>query len=179
MDDKLKPFEHMWTTQKDNFRLVRDYIRENENPIFDIVSLRYVIIEDSHLTNVIKEKMQSAGVEFIKDYEIDNLIWNHQEKSEAYSVAQSFLRGYFALDDYQWAVNELLANLNKSTLTRQSWEIVKANIENRVFRESEPLHLVWDGANQVLDENTDAEAYKWLDLFIENVEREDGSITEY
>ena len=49
----------------------------------------------------------------------------------------------------------------------------------RAFSPGQPLHLVQHGANQALDENTDDEAYVWLDKMVANVERTDGVIDEY
>jgi len=39
--------------------------------------------------------------------------------------------------------------------------------------------LVNEGANQVLDENSDDEAYIWLTKTVSNIERADGKIESY
>jgi hypothetical protein len=48
-----------------------------------------------------------------------------------------------------------------------------------LLESGEALMAVHEGANRVLDENTDEESYKWLDLMVKNVEREDGHIEAY
>lgn len=71
----------------------------------------------------------------------------------------------------------------KEMLTNQEmnnhWANLKKIIQSRNLKQGEALKLVHEPANQPLDENSDEEAYKWLDLMIYNVERKDGKIDEY
>jgi hypothetical protein len=41
------------------------------------------------------------------------------------------------------------------------------------------LTLVNDEANQVINENSDEEAYVWLDKMVANIQRSDGIVEEY
>ncbi|MGH8902354.1 MAG: hypothetical protein ACRDYA_11895 [Egibacteraceae bacterium] len=52
-------------------------------------------------------------------------------------------------------------------------------IQNRGLASGEALYLVHNAANQVLDENSEEEAYVWLDKMVENINRDDGVIEPY
>jgi hypothetical protein len=68
---------------------------------------------------------------------------------------------------------------NKPTYS-ESWDDIKALITHRKMAIGEPLHLIHYGANLSLDENSDEEAYKWLDLLVRNVETtSDDDVVEY
>ncbi|MGB0389733.1 MAG: hypothetical protein ACPGWR_33350, partial [Ardenticatenaceae bacterium] len=59
------------------------------------------------------------------------------------------------------------------------WNEVVSIIQSRTLPAGEPLKLVHNEANQCTYENTDEEAYNWLDLMIANVTRVDGQIAPY
>jgi len=89
----------------------------------------------------------------------------------------SFLREFFNYAWYDEGVERARAARAEES-GAERWQRVRQAIAQRELPPGEPLRLVNEGANQVLDANTDEEAYKWLDLMLENVES-DGQIRPY
>lgn len=86
---------------------------------------------------------------------------------------------YFLDDSFTEGIESLKWALSNSNSLRVEFETTKKAVQRRLFDEGEPLSLIHYKANQVLDENTDEEAYKWLQLMIDNIERDDGQFIEY
>jgi hypothetical protein len=96
-----------------------------------------------------------------------------------YQLIAGFLTAYFSYEHYETAigyVREAIAG-NQSELNR--WKRASGAIKARSLSPGQPLALVNEAANQVLAENSDKEAYHWLDKMVHNVERTDGVIEEY
>ena len=93
-----------------------------------------------------------------------------------YQQISNFLVGYFADEWYAIAIRDIRKNIR---INPEDWPIIVETIRNRDLLPSQPLSLVKGTANQLLYENSDEEAYYWLDLMIRNVERTDGQIEEY
>lgn len=96
-----------------------------------------------------------------------------------YFEATSDILLYFNHEFYVDGIIALRTVLSKSIQLQQQWLTAKQAINEQLFEQGEPLMLIHHKANQVLDENTDEEAYKWLELMIQNIERNDGQIIEY
>ncbi|MBK7897761.1 MAG: hypothetical protein IPJ90_23345 [Anaerolineaceae bacterium] len=90
-----------------------------------------------------------------------------------------FLRQFFNYRHYEEGVADAKEKIRQDPLYSRRWSQISNDILNRAFLPGEPLILVRDGANQVLDENSDEEAYKWLDLMVSNIERKDGKFVPY
>jgi hypothetical protein len=91
---------------------------------------------------------------------------------------RSFLTVYFPYEEYAAAIATARAAVARGDYGAH-WDQIAASVRNRALAPGEPLRLVHQAANQVLDDNTDDEAYVWLDKMVENVERTDGVIDEY
>ena len=98
--------------------------------------------------------------------------------TEPLGIAQSFLL-YFNDVFYKEGVASIQKSISTHEKSLNNWLSLKKAIQERSFARGEPLNLLFDTANLPLDENTDEEAYKWLDKLVLNVEREDGLIDEY
>lgn len=98
---------------------------------------------------------------------------------DAKSKLETFLGMYFNNEYYSDAVAGARANIAKQGPTADSWREIRGLIEARSLAVGEPLELVNHAANQVIDENTDDEAWRWLDLMVKNIERTDGVVDEY
>ncbi len=61
----------------------------------------------------------------------------------------------------------------------ESWHTIRLTIHQRGFLAGQPLYLVQEAGNQMLDGNSYDEAYNWLDLMVVNVERADGKTDPY
>ena len=90
-------------------------------------------------------------------------------------ILKSILGGYFKHYQYADAVLRFQLKLKETPYYSDSWESVKLLIHNRKLGDGEPLELMNVDANLSLDENTDQEAYKWLDLMIINVEEKNNT----
>lgn len=90
-------------------------------------------------------------------------------------ILRSILGGYFKHHLYFDAVVKFQIKLKESDYYSDSWGNVRTLIHNRKLEEFEPLELMNVDANLPLDDNTDTEAYQWLDLMIKNIEEEDKS----
>lgn len=61
-----------------------------------------------------------------------------------------------------------------------SWEAIVRLVINKEMAEGIPLQLIANAANLPLDEDTDEEAYKWLNLMLINAAGSEGSmVIEY
>lgn len=98
--------------------------------------------------------------------------------NELESKIKSILSEFFRDKHYSQGVIELRESLNSNSSYSQYWEqivrkVLDKNVEN-------PLDLVHKSANQVLDENSEEEAYKWLNLMLINsLGSKDSMIVEY
>ena len=99
--------------------------------------------------------------------------------SVSYEVVWIFLREFFNYRHYQEGIVDAKEKIRQNLLYSRRWSQISSAILNKTFWPGEPLILVGDGANQVLDENSDEEAYKWLDLMVSNIERKDEEILLY
>ncbi|MEZ4589959.1 MAG: hypothetical protein R3D55_02255 [Chloroflexota bacterium] len=100
-------------------------------------------------------------------------------ESKSYEVIWTFLRQFFNYRSYADGIREAQERIRQDLYYFKKWQQISKDISNRVLLAGEPLKLVTNGANQVLDENSDEEGYKWLDLMVLNIEREDGKIILY
>lgn len=100
-------------------------------------------------------------------------------KEEAELKLKSTLGEFFRDNFYK----EAIKNLRKSLAERndyERWETVIWLIINKELEAGKPLALIHNTANLPLDENTDEEAYKWLNLMLINsMGAEDSPIIEY
>jgi hypothetical protein len=69
--------------------------------------------------------------------------------------------------------------IHSSLAWHEDWHQVKEIVDKRLLDSGVALELVNHVANQVLDENSDEEAYAWMSKMVENVDREDGIIEPY
>ena len=66
--------------------------------------------------------------------------------------------------------------MGERSIVWSGWPRIATTIKGRALAPGEPLRLAGIAANLALDDDSDAEAYRWLALMVENVEREDGVI---
>ncbi len=90
-----------------------------------------------------------------------------------------FLRTHFSNEDYAEAIEYLRYEVKNYQQPRDTLDMILKNVKHRSLDSSQVMKLVNYFANQLLMDNTDEEAYRWLDLMIENVLREDGEIAPY
>ena len=96
-----------------------------------------------------------------------------------YDMIWQFLREFFNYEHYPIAIEKIQSAKATDPIYGKKWEQIRFIIQNRKLPPGEPLNLVHHAANQVLDENSDQEAYYWLKQMIDNIERTDGEIDEY
>ncbi len=96
-----------------------------------------------------------------------------------FQLAESFLREFFNYENYSNAIQKARAAIVSENEYQEKWQKISIAIKERNFQPREPLSLVNQAANQVLDENSDNEAYVWLDKLVYNLEMQDVKIDEY
>jgi hypothetical protein len=99
--------------------------------------------------------------------------------SKEYEVIYNFLGEFFRDEFYNTAIKNAKNRIDVNPQYQLAWEQVKDIIRKGNLLNGEPLSLVHNGANQVLDENSDEEAYIWLRKILYNIDRNDGNIDEY
>ena len=92
---------------------------------------------------------------------------------------KSILGAFFKYDEYIIAIKKLRIATGNGGQYAVYWKTAKEVIRKRDMIPGQPLQLIHIDANLPLDENSDEEAYKWLDLMVENVESADDTIIEY
>jgi len=100
-------------------------------------------------------------------------------ENESYQLIWGFLRMCFNYEYYADGISRAKQAIGHNAQAQENWKKISSTIQNRQLEPGKPLTLVNHGANQVLDENSDEEAYVWLDKMIANIERTDGQIDVY
>ncbi|SFN49106.1 hypothetical protein SAMN05421594_2958 [Chryseobacterium oleae] len=90
---------------------------------------------------------------------------------------KGLLAEFFKYYKYKDAVNKIKDLKTSGKLSDEVWDKIKNLINDRDLPKGQALNLVAFDANLPLDEDTEDEAYKWLDLFISNIES--NEIIEY
>jgi hypothetical protein len=96
-----------------------------------------------------------------------------------YEEVANFLLWHFHDGHYNRGVELAREAVRDSRDYRVRWPRLAAIIRSRILRHGEPLRLLHHDANLPLDEDTDAEAYHWLDRMIRSVHRADQDIEVY
>lgn len=84
-------------------------------------------------------------------------------------ILKSILASNFHYCFYDEAIINIRKEVNEISQYKNNWNDVIKFVLYRKFSIGEPLKLIQDTANLVLYENSDDEAYRWLDLFLINV----------
>lgn len=101
-------------------------------------------------------------------------------ESKEKEVLESVLGAFFKDNFYSDGVVKLRKAIREEEYYRDNWRGVVLLILNNELEEGRPLYLIDNIANLPLDENSDAEAYKWLNLMLINsLGSEDSLIIEY
>ncbi|WP_344930927.1 hypothetical protein [Aquimarina addita] len=85
---------------------------------------------------------------------------------EVENKLKSVLGEFFKDSFYKEAIKNLRESLINNNY--ENWEKVVLIIVNRELEKGRPLYLIHNTSNLPLDENTDEEAYKWLNLMLIN-----------
>jgi len=98
--------------------------------------------------------------------------------NELETKIKSVLSQFFRDKYYSQGVKELRKSLHEKSSYSEYWEqIVRIILDKKL---ENPLDLVHNTANQMLDDNTNEEAYKWLNLMLVNsLGSDDSMIIEY
>ncbi|PSB19174.1 hypothetical protein C7B65_12935 [Phormidesmis priestleyi ULC007] len=96
-----------------------------------------------------------------------------------YELIRLLLSRFFNYENYEEGIKNARNAIFKNPTTSEDWKRIVTEIRTHNLEAGQPLSLVHDGANQVLNENSDAEAYVWLEKMIKNVEREDEVVEKY
>ncbi len=72
MDDKLKPYEYLWTTEKNQWVLLTDEVSQLDRDfvIYHIKSWRVLEIDDDALYKVLVEKLIDENMPQVTDEDI-------------------------------------------------------------------------------------------------------------
>ena len=99
-----------------------------------------------------------------------------QEKEILNAILQEYFRGY----KYKDAIHKIKEKLDRDSKFAENWIDISDVIRKNEFEKEEAFNLVAFAANLPLDEDTDEEACKWLNLLVDNVEKmNESEIVEY
>ncbi|SHE54947.1 hypothetical protein [Pedobacter caeni] len=90
---------------------------------------------------------------------------------------RGLLAEHFKYYKYRDAIAEIKALKASGKLSEETWNNIKNLINNRDLPKGQALNLIAFDSNLPLDEDTEQEAYKWLDLFINNIDQ--NEIVDY
>ena len=93
-------------------------------------------------------------------------------------ILESMLLGSFYDDSYINGILTLRKDLKIDEDFKQHWPSITKKIRGKKFSEGKILEIVSKKTGQPLYENSDQEAYRWLELMILNVES-NSKIIEY
>ena len=99
--------------------------------------------------------------------------------SPVYDTLRKLLGFYFRDEFYTTGIKAARTAIAENVEYRDAWPQIVEAITNRTLEPGEPLDLLIDGANLPLDDDTEDEAYLWLDKMVANLTRTDGIIDEY
>ena len=91
----------------------------------------------------------------------------------------AFLASYFHDFSLKDGVQMIKLDLERYPEIEEEWSALVQIVRNHNLGPGEVLKLVNESANKVLDENSDTEAYMWLELLVKNVTRTDGKFEDY
>jgi|GEM_PF-2736004 len=74
----------------------------------------------------------------------------------------------FSSDFYENQIIKIRKSITEKAYYSDNWDSVADLIINRKLKKGEPLSLIHNDANLLLYDDTDEEAYRWLDLMIIN-----------
>jgi hypothetical protein len=90
---------------------------------------------------------------------------------------KGLLAEFFKYYKYNDAISKIKDLKTSGKLSDEVWNNIKNLINARDLPKGQALSLIAFDANLPLDEDTDHEAYKWLDLLINNIDNDE--IIEY
>ena len=96
-----------------------------------------------------------------------------------YETTGHFLSRFFNTEHYSTAVRNARTAIAEEAACEQEFSIIKSAVNQRDFQPGQALKLVHESANQVLDENSESEAYWWLELMVKNIDKGQGEIEVY
>jgi hypothetical protein len=103
----------------------------------------------------------------------------HRKKNKIEKALRNLLQECFGYFRYKKCII-LTKNALLEPQYLEHWEHIKKLIQERNMPIGAPLALIHNDANLPLYENSDEEAYKWLDLLVRNVEtNSEEDVIEY
>jgi ACT domain-containing protein len=100
-------------------------------------------------------------------------------KNKSQKVLKTLLHRCFGYYKYKESIIMFKTLLHNNPAYLEVWDDIQQLISERKMKVGEALNIIHNEANLPLDENSDEEAYKWLDLLITNVGVDTEQIVEY
>lgn len=95
-------------------------------------------------------------------------------------ILKTLIAEFFKEEWYHVAITKLRESIIKEPYYRDSWISLIKVILMKQIPDGEALNILFNDGHQILHENTEEEAYRWLTLMIINVSRnENESILDY
>jgi hypothetical protein len=91
-------------------------------------------------------------------------------------ILKSILASNFQYSYYEEAIKNIRNEIIEFPHYKENLNDIIKMIIYRKLQKGEPLEFIQNSANLVLYENTDDEAYRWLDLFLINILNENEVI---
>jgi hypothetical protein len=101
------------------------------------------------------------------------------DNDENYELVRRFVSVFFNNEFYVDGIENARNSIAANARSQANWLKISSIIQNRQLKSGQSLTLVNDEANQAINENSDEEAYVWLDKMVANIQRSDGIVEEY
>ena len=88
---------------------------------------------------------------------------------------ESILGEFFRDQFHEVPIKNLRQGLKNNKSYQEGWKGIVELVNNRAFPPGRAFDLVAYTANLPLDKDSDAEAYKWLDVMVENAKKDENT----
>lgn len=96
------------------------------------------------------------------------------------NILKTLVAEFFKEEWYHIGISNLRDAIKKESYYRDNWENLIRLIMMKQIPYGEAMNILFDDGHQILHQNTEEEAYRWLELMIINVSRsENESVLDY
>lgn len=96
------------------------------------------------------------------------------------NILKRLVAEFFKEEWYHIGISNLRLAISNEPYYKDNWENLIKSIILRQIPEGEALKILFEDGHQILHKNSDDEAYRWLELMIINVSRnENENILDY
>ena len=140
----------------------------------------YIARFDDDDDKIVLDTVADSLETFINNLERDTEKDKEYRYDDGKSAARSWLSRFILNKDYKEGIRAIKLKIEEVSYYKEDLECIKLCLKDKYFGNTGNVLDIFKNMGVNLKENTEAEAYKWLELLIRNVELDDESqIMEY